>query len=636
MNRFLFTVVYCSLSGLFGACFAATLCEWPDESPAPAFRVVPGPDTQLALIDGYAAGVKGIRLRGGIGQRSFLRFPDLGARCDLTNSFTVEGWFQKAGDPEPGHSWALAGPRDDANGWTLELARTDEKKCVFSLFASDVQQGGKLQFESFFPNANLCGDTNWHHVALCYTHDRKNGIWSLLLDGIWQGDLSNPSRPDRSHGFRDLVIGGRPSFSASFHGKISRWRVSDCVLTYDSLLCEKAPFEPPSIRMRPPKDTRSIDELHTTMRSSPLPAAPQDPRWREAFAGVSNVTWAAPFITWFNRTYVFWTTGTNRCDYTCRDKGGNWETNVLHLALPGNLRGDGHPFLADGKLFLAFTSNVLFTSASVLSERNSRRVSFQQESANRYGEFFRPDFFHLTNGVVLRFFGDNPLYSVYGTRVENSDNVKWKTPQIAFYDFILPEQVIQVQSVAEHDGKNWAWIDGLWFPLPHVRSPYALWQREWKPGDGETCPLHELFGCGYTRFVLDLHVSLDQTEDGEFLFNTDNGRRGIRVRKDTFHGKNILRLDLLSGMKPSFSYRTPENALPSHKEHRVTFECDPLALALTVSINGQFAESVPLPHVYYRAHCIGKPESRISPSVTGLTLQILLVPSRTPFGISVP
>ncbi|MBR4172280.1 MAG: hypothetical protein IKR48_11575 [Kiritimatiellae bacterium] len=628
MNRLLFAVVCCSLVGMSAESFAATLCEWPNDSAAPSFRVVPGPDTQLALIDGYAAGAKGIQLRGGIGQRSFLRFPDLGSRCDLTNSFTVEGWFQKAGDPEPGHSWALAGARDDANGWTLDLARTDEKKCVFSLFVSDVQQGGKLQFETFFPNANLCGDTNWHHVALCYTHDRKNGIWSLLLDGIWQGDLFNPSRPDRSHGFRDLVIGGRPSFSCSFNGKISRWRVSDCVLTYDDLLCEKVPTELPAIRMRSPVDTRSLAQ-------SPPHHDPVDPRdspwssyWRSAFAHVTNVTWAAPFTTSFNRTYVFWTTGTNRCDYTCRDKGGNWETNTLHLALPGNFAGIGTPFAADGKLFLAF-SNVIFTSSSILTERNSRRVSFTGEQAARYGEFFRPDFYHLTNNVVLRFFGSDPLYSVYGTRDEG-DAVKWKIPQIAFYG---NGGKIQVEEVIAEDGKYWANIRGRWYPLPHVRSPYALWQQKWNPGDGETCSVHELFGCGYTRFVLDLHVQLDQTENGEFLFNTDNGRRGIRVRKDTLNGKNIVRLDLMMGQFGTFSYHTKENALPARKEHRVTFECDPTASALTVSIDGKFAESVKMNVV---DHFMGRNTSRISSSVSDLTLQILLVPSRTPFGATIP
>lgn len=630
VNRLLFVVVCCSLAGMSAENFAATLCEWPSDRAAPSFRAVPGPDTQPALIEGHAPDAKGIQLRGGIGQRSFLRFPDLGSRCDLTNSFTVEGWFQKAGDPESGHSWALAGARDDANGWTLDLARTDEKKCVFSLFVSDVQQGGKLQFETFFPNANLCGDTNWHHVALCYTHDRKNGIWSLLLDGIWQGDLFNPSRPDRSHGFRDLVIGGRPSFSCSFNGKISRWRVSDRVLTYADLLCEKVPTGLPAIRMRQPVDTRSLHELYTEWRDPP------HGYWRSAFDHVTTVTWAAPYTTPFGRTYVFWTTGTNRCDYTCRDRGGNWETNVLHLAFPEAVTGTGTPFAADGKLFLSFSSNILYTSESILTERNSRRVTFKREQPEHYGEFFRSDLIHLTNNIVLRFFGNNPLYCLYGTRAEDSPSVKWKTPQIAFYDFLEKGQPIQVQEVAERDGKNWARIEGRWFPLPHVRSPYALWQQKWKPGDGETCPVHELFGCGYTRFVLDLHVQLDQTENGEFLFNTDNGRRGVRVRKDMLNGKNVVRLDLLPEIGTAFFYRTPENALPARKEHRVTFECDPMARALTVSIDGQFVESVPLPHGGGETHYIGKPAARISPSVTDLTLQILLVPSRTPFGATIP
>ena len=102
--------------------------------------------------------VASVRLSGEIGQRSRLVAPDLGLRCDLTNSFTVEGWYRKEGNPG-GRLWNLAGARDDANGWMLSLGAKDGRT-KFHLHVSDVSRGGRLQFERFFQNADVTSDTN--------------------------------------------------------------------------------------------------------------------------------------------------------------------------------------------------------------------------------------------------------------------------------------------------------------------------------------------------------------------------------------------------------------------------------------------------------------------------------------------
>lgn len=177
-----------------------------------------------------------LRFEGSLGQRSLLKAPGLGARCDLDKSFTVEGWFKKDGDPAD-RFWILAAARDAANGWLLAL-REDGGRTRFYLFVSDVAKGGRLQFDRFFPNADVTADSSWRHVALVYDHTAAGkGVWQLYLDGVWQSSVVNPGAPDRSHGFSDLTLGGRDSFSNSFVGWLDAWRVTDGPLAAEQLLC---------------------------------------------------------------------------------------------------------------------------------------------------------------------------------------------------------------------------------------------------------------------------------------------------------------------------------------------------------------------------------------------------------------
>lgn len=200
------------------------------------------------------------RFRGGIGVRSHLRAEELGSVCEWTRGFTVEGWFRKAGEPDARHHWMVVGTRDDASGWALNLAQTPEGRTTFSLFVSDVVNGGALQFDRFFHQTDLTGDKEWHHVALvCDALVSGRGSWSLYLDGVLQGEMLNPVKPDRSHGVSDFFLGGSPSYSHSFVGDLCGWRVSDGPLPVDALLCveQDKPRDPPSAFFMP--DARNVD-----------------------------------------------------------------------------------------------------------------------------------------------------------------------------------------------------------------------------------------------------------------------------------------------------------------------------------------------------------------------------------------
>ncbi len=197
-----------------------------------------------------------VQLTGDIGQRSLLEAPGLGLKCDLTNSFTVEGWYRKTSDPD-GRFWYLAGARDDASGWMLSL-RPNGGRMQFHLHVSDVSQGGRLQYERFFQNADVTGDKGWHHVALVYDRMRVGrGLWELYLDGISQGVIANPIAPDRSHGIDRFNLGGRESLSNSFLGLLDCWRVSDGVLSPEQFLCS-APDAGPRLSRPAFDDPRDI------------------------------------------------------------------------------------------------------------------------------------------------------------------------------------------------------------------------------------------------------------------------------------------------------------------------------------------------------------------------------------------
>lgn len=383
-----------------------------------------------------------VRLDGALGRRSLLVAPDLGLRCDLTNRFTVEGWFRKSANPAE-RFWQVVGARDDSNGWSLSL-RPDGAATRFHLHVSDVTQGGRLQFEQFFVNADVAARTNWCHLALTYDPLRNGvGVWELFLDGVSQGSVANPAPPDRSHGWRDLLLGGRPSFSNSFSGWLDCWRVSDSVLAPEQFLCH-APDAAAAPRPVPHADARrlggGVPLPFRRARGRPFCMVLRDGSWL-AVQGVGHVaphsgvcdvavsvsrdrgqTWSAPvapamvkgggevsaigYQTPFGRVYLFWADEAARgYGFLFSDDGGvTWSTERQRLAVPaagqagrGRPAGIGAPVsLADGTVCLPLVmrrgsdggiEGRVALSRNLYSERNAARVRF--EVAENTGPGFR-------------------------------------------------------------------------------------------------------------------------------------------------------------------------------------------------------------------------------------------------------
>lgn len=382
--------------------------------------------------------VGSVRFEGGLGQRSFLVAPELGLRCDLTNSFTVEGWFLKKGNPDE-RSWCLAGVRDDSNGWMLSL-RPEHGRVRFHLRVSDVSQGGRLQVEQAFQNTDMSEQSGWHHVALVYDHRRDGyGVWSLYLDGVPQGEIRNPVAPDRSHGRRDFMLGGRVSLSNSYVGGMDCWRVSDTPLAPEQFLCHV-----PDSEARPDQPSAAVPRhvaYGTTVPiegvcGQPVLSMLRDGNWvcvatgsprngkgmaRQVISTASadqGNTWATPvdivsikatnalfstcLVTPFDRIYAFYVdegrsgTSNSVCEFTFSDDGGLiWspERHRIPLAPPGagarRINGFSKPVVSDGTAYVAFTAQTqtidasddnegwVIVSDNILSERNASRVRFK-------------------------------------------------------------------------------------------------------------------------------------------------------------------------------------------------------------------------------------------------------------------
>lgn len=521
---------------------------------------LPSPEG-VSPAEGHTAGVSGYAFSGGVGTHAYLVAPGMGKVCGFSEPFTVEGWFRKTGDPGQRY-WALAGCRDDANGWTLSLARSGNQ-IRFRLFVSDVHGGGKLQFERDFPNAGLMGDTKWHHAALVHNPRDGHGGWSLFLDGVWQGTLHNPCKPARSHGFPDLILGGRRSFSNSFEGRLSGWRVHAAVLAPDEVLrCTGIEPESP------------VETVAEHRAAPPLPSGAFR-RWRTALGTApSALSWAAPFQTPFERLYVFGRSGTNAVSITYSDDdGATWQAwRPLRAAVPAEV-GAGTPFRLGGDVVLAFT-NATFVSGNLLTERNAGRVTFRPDKTR-----FDPALFYFGTNRVMRLARGNPVFAAEGVLFPGG-KIEWGQPEIFLYDVMEP-----VERICERDGARWAVCAGGAYRVPVVRKAGAPEPFPAVPLSDGGVAIPEGFGTWETDgFAIVLETDLDKLEQDAFLFSTFDGQCGMRIRKNRCKLAPVLQLDLPA---KGVSLQTKPGFFPAKGAHRAAFVADYASRTLFVVVDGK-------------------------------------------------
>lgn len=198
---------------------------------------VPNPDTTAFLFDNSTTNVGAARMA----NRQFYNSV-LGWKTDLTNSFTVEGWYKVTTEPTPSVFHYIAGPRgNNIGGWMLSL-RSKDSKTLFSLYARNgLGATAVLVNDHYFDSTDLSGDRDWHHLALTYSHNIDNGVWKLYLDGSDIGTVTNSAATStQNHG--NFYLGGR---GANYmDGFLDFWRVSDTALAPSEFLNYPAEVPP--------------------------------------------------------------------------------------------------------------------------------------------------------------------------------------------------------------------------------------------------------------------------------------------------------------------------------------------------------------------------------------------------------
>lgn len=196
---------------------------------------VPRPDSSASFIGDPSSNVGSATL----GSASSLVADAIGARADLQEPFTVEGWLRRD-QSAAGCLETVCGTWDGSCGWRLVIDAAGETPA----FRIQAKGGGfmtKLIDAPFAPEAVSALDGAWHHVALSYDPTVGRGLWSLYVDGRAAGQAGNwwdPSGARLSgyaHAFRVGSVDGGAD-AVSMVGGFDCWRISSGVLAPSDFL----------------------------------------------------------------------------------------------------------------------------------------------------------------------------------------------------------------------------------------------------------------------------------------------------------------------------------------------------------------------------------------------------------------
>lgn len=264
-GTFIPKAIHAAIILLAGTCGAKTIALWPlDNRPAGEINprclvagvnnlsgpqghlptneqfaaTIPNPDSSSGLFDNPTHNTGSARML-----NRYLYNNGFGWQVDLTNSFTVEGWYRISGLPaaQPDFDY-LVGPRGtQTGGWMLDHRLVDGR-LRYDLYVRNGQGAQTVLVNTSFTSVDLT-DTlgQWHHVALSYAHDESLGVWRLYHNGTPAGTATNAAAATtQNHG--NFYMGGRAS--NYMDGFLDFWRVSDTVLTPEDFLSYPAVIPP--------------------------------------------------------------------------------------------------------------------------------------------------------------------------------------------------------------------------------------------------------------------------------------------------------------------------------------------------------------------------------------------------------
>jgi hypothetical protein len=188
----------------------------------------PNPDASTNML----ASAKNQNAVGLSPSSSYLTSTTFGSRVNVTNSFTVEGWWNLSANPTGTGWFYLVGAHTGGAGrWILSLRNGGTNWILYV----DSQIN-----DTAFPVKNDPAATNvWRHLALTYDRNAgsaQQGVWELFVDSQSYGALTNSSRPATlSTADSAFFLGGRVGSNTGLE-KLDYWRVSDAALTSNAFL----------------------------------------------------------------------------------------------------------------------------------------------------------------------------------------------------------------------------------------------------------------------------------------------------------------------------------------------------------------------------------------------------------------
>ncbi len=158
---------------------------------------------------------------------------------ELTNSWTVEGWYCLRELPNDGAWKYVIGTRNSDDGWLLS-SRNHSGVYQFELYSSGNPRTA-IADGTVVWGFNPDDVTNtWKHLALSYdangTETPGKGVWKFYVDGEITVTLTNAAAVTGKINKSNFYIGGRDNGSLRTNFSMDYWRVTCGVLTPEQFL----------------------------------------------------------------------------------------------------------------------------------------------------------------------------------------------------------------------------------------------------------------------------------------------------------------------------------------------------------------------------------------------------------------
>ena len=159
---------------------------------------------------------------------------------ELTNSWTVEGWYAWKDNPVSGGWIYVFGTRNSADGWFV-TRRNHSGVFQFELYSEGVTGGGAIKDGTvLWPDVPEELTNTWKHIALTYDADGTDthgkGVWKFYVDGELITTVTNRGAVTSGINRGAFYIGGRDNNNLRSSFFADYWRVSRGVLTPEQFL----------------------------------------------------------------------------------------------------------------------------------------------------------------------------------------------------------------------------------------------------------------------------------------------------------------------------------------------------------------------------------------------------------------